>query len=68
LAWAYQKENVISKEREKGFLKILSGKGRAHFLAKKCCVKCAKKAMSGAKAKGLIMQINANNLYQRKLL
>jgi hypothetical protein len=69
LAWAYRRENAISKERGKGFLKILSGKGRGHFSAKKCSMKCAKKTMPEAKAeKGLIMQINANNLYQRKLL
>jgi hypothetical protein len=56
LAWAYLKENVIAKEREKGFLKLLSGKGRVHFSAKKCCGKCAEKAMPGAQAeKGLIM-------------
>jgi hypothetical protein len=45
LAWAYQKQNMILKEREKGFLKILSGKGKAHFSAKKCCVKRAEKEM-----------------------
>jgi hypothetical protein len=55
LAWAYYKENVILKEWEKGFLKILSGKGRVYFSAKKCCMKRAKKAMPGAKAKKGLM-------------
>ncbi len=34
----------------KGFLRLLYGKGRVHFSAKKCCVKCAKKAMPEEKA------------------
>jgi hypothetical protein len=45
LAWVYQKVNAIMKRAGKGFLRLLCGKGRVHFSAKKCCVKCAKKAM-----------------------
>jgi hypothetical protein len=45
-----------NKRAEKGFIKLLSGRRRVHFLAKKCCVKCAEKAIPEAKAeKGLIM-------------
>ncbi len=51
------------KRAGKGFLRFLSGKGRVHFSAKKCCVKCAKKAMPEGKA-----EKDANNFYQRKLL
>jgi hypothetical protein len=62
------KSKVIAKRVGKGFLKLLSGKGWVHFSAKKCCIN-VRKAVPGRKAeKGLIMQINANNLYQRKLL
>jgi hypothetical protein len=32
-----------SKRAGKGFIKLLSGKGRVHFSAKKSCAKCAKK-------------------------
>ncbi len=59
---------AIVKEREKDFSKIKSGKGRVHFSAKKCCVNVGKEMPGGKTEKGLIMQINANNLYQRKLL
>jgi hypothetical protein len=56
------------KSGKKGFFKLLSRKGRVHFLAKKCCVN-VQKAVPGRKAgKGSIMQIDVNNLYQRKLL
>jgi hypothetical protein len=55
LAWAYQKVKAIAKRAGKGFIKLLSGKGRVHFLAKKCCVN-VEKAMPGEKTeKGLIM-------------
>jgi hypothetical protein len=41
------------KSGKKGFLKLLSGKGRLHFSAKKCCVN-VRKAVPGRKAeKGL---------------
>jgi hypothetical protein len=56
------------KEREKDFSKLLSGKERIHFSAKKCCVN-VQKVMPRAKTNGrVIMQINANNLYQREFL
>ena len=56
------------KRAGKGFLKLLSGIGRVHFSAKKCCVN-VQKVMPRVKTKGrVVMQINANNLYQRKLL
>ncbi len=38
------------KRAKKGFLRLLPGKGRVYFSAKKCCVKCAKRAMSEEKA------------------
>jgi hypothetical protein len=55
LAWAYKRVKAISKRVGKGFLELLSGKGRVHFSAKKCCVN-VRKAMPGGKAeKELIM-------------
>jgi hypothetical protein len=60
---------VISKEWEKGFLKILSGKGKAQFFGKKVLRETCGKSNAGSKGKKeLVMQINANNLYERKLL
>jgi hypothetical protein len=50
LAWVYQKVDAIMKRVGKGFLKLLFGKRWVHFSAKKCCVKCAKKAMPKEKA------------------
>ncbi len=47
--------NVIVKEREKGFLKLLSGKGRVHFSAKKCCINVQKAMPGGKTEKGLNM-------------
>ena len=35
----------------KGFLRLLSGKGRVHFSAIKCCTKCAKKQCRKEKQK-----------------
>jgi hypothetical protein len=54
------------KEREKGFLRILSGRKSMHFfdIAKNAW----ERAMPEKKSrKGLIAKINANNLCQRKL-
>jgi hypothetical protein len=45
-----KRKNVIMKRVEKGFLRLLSGKGRVHYLARKCCVKCAKKGILEEKA------------------
>jgi hypothetical protein len=57
------------KEWEKDFSKFLSGRERVlHFSAKKSCGN-VRKVMPRVKTKGrVIMQINANNLYQRKVL
>jgi hypothetical protein len=43
-------KNAIMERAGKGFLRLLSGIGRVHFSAKKCCVKCARKAMPEEKA------------------
>jgi hypothetical protein len=68
LASTYQRVNAIVKEWENEFLKLLSGKERVHFSAMKCCVN-VQKAMSTEKTEGrVVMQINANNLHQRKFL
>jgi hypothetical protein len=50
LAWVHQKVNAIMKRVGKGFLKLFFGKRGVHFSAKKCCVKCAKRAMPKEKA------------------
>jgi hypothetical protein len=66
LASTYKRVNAIVKEREKDILKLLSGKERVHFSAMKCCVN-VQKAMSREKTEErVVMQINANNLHQRK--
>jgi hypothetical protein len=44
-----------SKEREKEFSKLLSGKGRVHFLAKKCCVN-VRKVMPKGNADGKVLK------------
>jgi hypothetical protein len=44
------KINAIMERVGKGFLRLLSGQGRVHFSAKKCCGKCEKKAMPEEKA------------------
>jgi hypothetical protein len=45
-----------SKEREgKGFSKLLSGKGRVHFSAKKCCVN-VRKVMPKTNADGIVLK------------
>ncbi len=50
------KSKCNNKRAGKGFLKLLSGKRRVHFSAKKCCIKCARKAIPEAKVEeGLIM-------------
>jgi hypothetical protein len=46
----------------------LSGKGRVHFSAKKCCVNVQKVMPKEKAEEKVIMQINANNLYQKKFL
>jgi hypothetical protein len=46
----YQKVNATMERAGKGFLRLFSGKESVHFSAKKCCVKCAKKAMPEEKA------------------
>jgi hypothetical protein len=55
LTWAYKKVNATEKEREKGFLKLLSGKGRVHFSAMKCCINMRKAMPGGKTEKGLNM-------------
>jgi hypothetical protein len=57
------------KEREKGFLRLLSGRKSVHFFAIRFCEKCTGGSNVGKKSrKGLIAKISANDLYQRKLL
>jgi hypothetical protein len=48
------KVNAIVKEQEKDFSKLLSGKGRVHFLAKKCCVNVRKVMPRGKTEKELV--------------
>jgi hypothetical protein len=67
----HQKVNMQQwKEREKGFLRLLSGRKSVHFFGDKVLRKCTGKSNAGKKKsrKGLIAKISANNLYQRKLL
>jgi hypothetical protein len=44
------KSKCNNKRVGKGFLILLSAKRRVRFSTKKCCIKCAKKAMPEAKA------------------
>jgi hypothetical protein len=55
-----------NKKRKKGFSKIIVRQRKGTFLAKKCCVNVRKDMPKGKTEEGVIMQINANNLYQRK--
>jgi hypothetical protein len=68
LAWAYQKENIYQKSGKKDFSKYCPAKESTFFSKKVLRETCEKSNAESKGKKGLIMQINGNNLYQRKLL